>query len=145
VICPDINLLLYATFSTFPEHSNAKSWWDEILSGSQPVRFAYVVILGFIRISTNRRVLSAPLTVAQAVQVVDDWIQQPNVELIAPADGHWRNLKTMISKSNAGSNLITDTHIAALAADYGLVVYSNDTDFARFPDIKFVNPLKGAL
>ncbi|MBT5706145.1 MAG: PIN domain-containing protein [Verrucomicrobia bacterium] len=132
-------------FSTFPEHSKAKTWWDKTLSGSQPVRLAYVVILGFVRISTNRRVLSDPLTVVQAVQVVDGWIQQPNVEFIAPADGHWSNLKTMISKSNAGSNLITDAHIAASAADYGLIVYSNDTDFARFPSIKTVNPLKGVL
>lgn len=141
MICPDINLLLYAIFSTYPEHAKAKSWWDGILSSSQPVRIGHVVILGFLRISTNRRVFTTPLTATQAIQVVDGWLRQPNVELIAPADAHWDNLKTMISKGNAGSDLTTDAHIAALAADYGLIVHSNDTDFARFPNIKVVNPL----
>lgn len=77
----------------------------------------------------------------QALQVVDGWLGQPNVELIAPADIHWDNLKTMLKSGEAGSNLTTDSHIAALAADYGLIVYSNDTDFARFPGIAFHNPL----
>jgi len=141
VICPDINLLLYAVFSTFPQHGKAKAWWDGILSGSQTVRIGHAVVLGFVRITTNRRVFSTPLTTSEALQVVDGWLEQPNVELIAPANAHWGNLKNMISKGNAGSNLTTDAHIAALAADYGLIVHSNDTDFARFPDIKVINPL----
>ena len=128
MICPDINLLLYAIFSSYREHAKAKVWWDGFLSGSQPVRIGHVVILGFLRISTNRRVFTTPLTSTKAIQVVDGWLRQPNVELIAPANAHWDNLKTMIFKGNAGSNLTTGVH-------------SNDTDFARFPNIKVVNPL----
>ncbi|MDA0838849.1 MAG: PIN domain-containing protein [Planctomycetota bacterium] len=142
MICPDINLLLYATFATYPEHARAKAWWDGVLSSSQQVRLGHVVVLGFIRISTNRRVFAIPLTTAQAIDVADGWLQQPNVELIPPANAHWVNLKTMLVEANAGSNLTTDAHIAALAADYGLVVHSNDTDFARFPNIKVSNPLR---
>jgi len=141
VICPDINLLLYATFTAYPEHARAKAWWDGVLSSSQQVRLGHVVVLGFIRISTHRRVLTVPLTTAQAILVVDGWLQQPNVEIIAPANAHWDNLKAMLLQGNAGGNLTTDAHIAALAADYGLVVHSNDTDFARFPNVKVVNPL----
>lgn len=141
MICPDINLLLYAIFSTYPQHQKAKEWWDGVLSSSQLVGIGHVVVLGFIRVSTNPRVFTVPLTVAQAVQVVDGWLAQPNVELIVPAGTHWENLREMLLSGNAGGNLTTDAHIAALAADYGLIIYSNDTDFARFPNVKCVNPV----
>ncbi len=141
MICPDINVLLYANFSTYPQHRKAKEWWDGVLSSSRFVCLGHVVVFGFIRISTSSRVFSSPLTIDQAVGVVDGWLAQPNVELIAPAKTHWDNFKSMLAAGNAGGNLTTDAHIAALAADYGLVVYSNDTDFARFPDVEVVNPV----
>jgi len=141
MICPDINILLYAHFRSFPQHTNAMRWWDGVLSGTSPVRIGHVVILGFLRISTNRKVFALPLTMSQAIQVVDGWLSQPNVKLIAPSDTHWINLKTMLTSSHAGSNLTTDAHIAALAGDYGMTVYTNDTDFGRFSGIKFHNPL----
>lgn len=141
MICPDINLLLYSTFSSYPQHASAKAWWDGVLSSTNSVRIGHVVILGFLRIATNARVFSTPLTIEQAVQVVDAWLDQPNVELIAPAVAHWDNFKTMLASGAVGGNLTTDAHIAALASDYGLVIYSNDTDFARFPNIKVINPL----
>lgn len=141
MICPDINLLLYATFDSFPRHFDAKTWWDGLLSSSQGVRLGHVVVLGFIRMSTNRSMFSPPLTMQQAIQVVDGWLQQPNVEMIGPSDRHWNNLKTMLVSANAGSNLTTDAHLAALAADYGLVIYSNDTDFGRFANVQWRNPL----
>ena len=141
MICPDVNLLLYAVFSTYPQHPKAKAWWDGVLSSPQPISIGHVVVLGFIRVSTSPRVFSRPLTIEKAVEVVDGWLSQPNVELIAPAENHWDNLKTMLASGNAGGNLTTDAHIAALAADFGLVIYSNDADFARFPGIKCVNPV----
>lgn len=141
MICPDINLLLYAVFSNYPQHRKAKIWWDGVLSSSKTVSIGHVVVLGFVRISTSARVFDTPLSTELAISVVDSWLTQPNVELIGPAESHWDNLKNMLRGANAGSNLITDAHIAALAADYGLVIYSNDTDFARFPNVETVNPL----
>jgi len=141
MICPDINLLLYATFKTYPEHEKAKAWWDNILSSSQTIAFGHVVILGFIRISTHPRIFTRPLKIREAIEVVDGWLAQPNTAIISPADGHWEHLKSMLLSGNTGGNLTTDAHIAALAADYGLVIHSNDADFARFPDVKCVNPL----
>ena len=141
MICPDINLLLYASFNTFPDHDKAKAWWDDLLSGTAQVRIGHTVILGFIPIATNHKVFSTPITMDQAIDVVDGWLSQPHVELIPPAKTHWTNLKSMLESSNATSNLTTDAHIAALAADYGLTVYSNDTDFGRFSGIKVHNPL----
>jgi len=141
MICPDVNLLLYACFPRFPDHAAAKTWWDDVLSGSQRVCLGHVVALGFIRISTSPRVFETPLTIDQSLRVVDSWLNQPNVELLGPARHHWDHLKRMLRAGKVGGNLTTDAHIAALALDYGLVVYSNDADFSRFPTVKCVNPL----
>lgn len=141
MICPDVNLLLYASFSAFPRHQPAKSWWNRTLSSAQSVSLGHVVIMGFIRIATNARVFAAPLTIDRAIRVVDGWLAQPNVKLIAPSESHWDHYKIMLTKGTVGGNLTTDAHIAALALDYGLVVYSTDTDFARFPKVKWINPL----
>lgn len=141
MICPDVNFLLYACFPAFPDHEKAKAWWDRMLSGSQRVCLGHVVVLGFIRISTSSRVFQSPLSIDQAIEVVDGWLGQPNVELLCPARDHWDHLRTMLRAAKVGGNLTTDAHIAALAVDYGLVVYSNDADFARFPTIQCVNPL----
>lgn len=62
MICPDVNLLLYATFSSYPQHQKAKQWWDVVLSGSRTVCLGYVVVLGFVRISTHPKVFVSPLT-----------------------------------------------------------------------------------
>jgi uncharacterized protein len=142
MICPDINLLLYTINEAFPRHREAKAWWDGVLSGSLPVGMPHVVILGVIRLAMNRRVFPNPLTLDQAIEVVDGWLGQPNVHLIPPTGSHWPTLKTMLRGSDAGSSLTTDAHIAALASEYGMIIHSSDADFARFPGIRVVNPLR---
>lgn len=142
MICPDVNLLLYAVSDIFPQHTKAKAWWESVLSGSVPVGLPHVVILAFLRIGTNRRTFSTPMTMDQAIEFVDAWLAQPNVQIVAPSGSHWEILKDMLKEGNIGSNLTTDAHIAALASEYGMVVYSNDADFARFPNIKTINPLE---
>jgi len=141
MVCPDVNLLLYATFSSYPQHGKAKEWWESVLSGNQTVNLGHVVLLGFLRISTHPRVFEVPLTLEEAIQVAESWLAQPNTRLISPGEGHWDSLKAMLRAGHAGGNLATDAHIAALASEFGLIVYSNDADFARFPGVKVINPM----
>jgi hypothetical protein len=143
VICPDINLLLYAINESFPQHRVAKAWWDSVLSGAEAVGLGHVVLLGFLRLATHRRVFVEPLTMGQAIEVVDGWLAQPNVRLLPPAETHWDVWRGMLQAGAPGASLVTDAHIAALAAEYGMVLYSNDADFARFPGVRVVNPLAG--
>ncbi len=141
MICPDVNLLLYAHNADFPEHERAKKWLEESFSSAAPVGLCHVVVLGFIRLATNGKIFPNPLSLDQAVGLVDSWLAQPNVRLVPPSESHWQVLKKMLSAGRAGGNLTTDAHIAALASEYGMVVHSNDADFARFPGVSVRNPL----
>jgi predicted nucleic acid-binding protein len=41
-----------------------------------------------------------------------------------------------------GGDLTSDAHVAALALEHGGTVYSQDADFARFPGVRWIDPLR---
>ena len=138
----DLNILLYAVNADSVNHQGAKRWLESALTDDEPVAMPWTVVLGFLRIVTNRRILPRPLTVAQAMAVVDGWLGQPVVRLLSPGDEHWRILKSLLAESGTAGNLTTDAHLAALAIENGATLYSTDTDFQRFPRLRWVNPLQ---
>ena len=89
MMLPDVNLLLYAVDETGPFHAQARRWWDDTLSSTAEVGLCYPSILGFIRLTTNRRVFASPLSIGDAVHRVQTWLDQPNVVLLAPTPRHW--------------------------------------------------------
>jgi len=141
VILVDANILLYAEDSLHPRHDAARSWWDAHLSGTQPVCFCWTVLSAFIRIGTNPRVFERPLPIDQAVSRVQSWLDQPCARIIRPTDQHWTLFQNMLIKGQASANHVTDAHLATLAIEHGCMLASTDSDFARFPGLKWHNPL----
>jgi toxin-antitoxin system PIN domain toxin len=143
VILPDANLLLYAEDTLSPQHRVAVEWWDGCLSGTESVCLCWPVVNAFIRIATNVRLHTRPLTLDEARERVSSWFAQPCVRLVKPTEIHWRILQEQLVASAASGNLVSDAHLAALAVEHACVLYSTDRDFARFPALKWVNPLDG--
>ena len=141
MIVPDVNLLLYAVVSGFPQHSRAHEWWEEAVNSDARIGLTHPAVFGFLRISTNARVLQSPLAVADAIAYVQDWLAQPNVELLAPGPQHLRIALALLAEIGTAANLTTDVQLAAYAIENQGQIYSNDTDFARIPNLKWVNPL----
>jgi len=142
LILVDANLLLYAEDRGSPAHGAARAWWDERLSGEEPVCLCWPVLLAFLRIGTNRRVFAKPFSVAEAVARVRSWLDQPCVRLVQPTERHREILFRMLHAGQAAANLVPDAHLAALAVEHGCVLMSTDADFSRFPGLKWKNPLK---
>jgi toxin-antitoxin system PIN domain toxin len=142
MILIDANILLYAEDSLNPINSVAAKWLDEQLSGDAPVCFCWLTINAYLRISTNRRVFNKPLSISQAAERVESWLEQPCVKIINPTDGHWKLFKEIIVGCQVSANLVPDAHLAALAIGHGCILCSTDMDFARFPKLKWQNPLK---
>jgi toxin-antitoxin system PIN domain toxin len=141
MILVDANLLLYAEDSLSAPHAAAREWWDTQLSGSAPVCLCWPVLTAFLRIATNARLHRRPLTLKEAVERVQSWLDQPCVRLVSPTDQHWTLFQRMLRAGNATANLVTDAHLAALALEHNCVLHSTDTDFARFRGLKWRNPL----
>jgi toxin-antitoxin system PIN domain toxin len=142
VILVDANLLLYAEDQQSLFHEPARKWWDAQLSGASPICLCWTVINAFIRIGTNPRVFEHPLSINQSISRVQSWLDQPCTRLVQPTSKHWIVFQKMLSEGQAAGNLVTDAHLAALASEHGCVLMSTDSDFSRFPGIKWRNPLK---
>lgn len=142
MILVDVNLLLYAINSDMPQHAKARGWWEGALSGDQIIGLPWVVILAFLRVTTNPRVFSRPLSIERAGLYVDEWLSLPIVRSVVPGNGHWAILRSLLAHCGAGGNLTTDAHIAALALEQGYAIYSADHDFGRFAGLRHINPLR---
>ena len=141
MILVDANILLYAEDSLSAQHAAARDWWDAQLSGVEPVALCWPVLTAFIRIGTNVRLHRRPLTLKEATERVQSWLDQPCVRIIQPTEQHWAMLQKMLRGGNAPANLVSDAHLAALALEHNCVLQSADADFARFPGLKWRNPL----
>ena len=141
MIIVDANILLYAEDSLHPLNKQAREWWDAQLSGSQPVCLCWMVLSAFIRIGTNPRVFERPLSLRQAVSRVQSWLDQPCTRIVRPTERHWTVFQQMLVGGQAVANLVPDAHLAALAIEHGCELASTDSDFARFPKLKWMNPL----
>ena len=138
---PDLNLLLYAIDAEAPRHEPARGWLEEALSGTEEVGFAWVVMLGFVRISTNPAIFEQPLDAAEALDYVDEWLAQPVATIVHPTERHTTFLRELLKPLGTAGNLTSDAHLAALAIEHGAELCSCDTDFARFKGIRWTDPL----
>ena len=141
MILVDANILLYAEDSLHPRHQHARTWWDDQLSGAGPVCLCWTVLTAFIRIGTNPRVFENPLSLAQSLARVQSWLRQPCTRVVRPTEGHWAVFEEMLTAGQAVGNLVPDAHLAALAIEHGCELASADANFARFPRLKWRNPL----
>lgn len=138
----DLNLLLYAIDEGASRHARARAWLEATLSGTEQVGFAWIVLLGFLRISTNAAVFGRPLESAEALDYLDGWLAQPVATVVQPTERHASHLRELLAPVGTAGNLTSDAHLAALAIEHGAELCSCDTDFARFPGLRWRDPLK---
>ncbi len=141
MILVDANLLLYAVISGYPQHQPALAWLDERLNDHPRVGLPWPSLLAFLRIATNPRLFSNPLSMPDAWRRVERWLELDNVWTPAAGDRHRQVLAALVRGPASSPKLVSDAHLAALAVEHGLVLCSTDGDFARFPGLSWENPL----
>ncbi len=142
MIVPDINLLIYAYNRDAPFHNRACRWWESCLSGNRTVGLPWIVMLGYIRLMTNRTVLAYPLSPADAIEHVRSWLTRPQAQILQTGPRHLDILAGLMAEASASGKLSTDAHLAALAIENQAQLHSNDADFRRFPGLRWINPLR---
>ncbi|HLH69988.1 MAG TPA: TA system VapC family ribonuclease toxin [Candidatus Dormibacteraeota bacterium] len=137
----DANLVLWAHHDGFPRHEEARRWWARTLSVVPQVGIPWPTIIAFVRISTHPRALERPLDVARAWATVAEWLDRPNVWIPVPTVRHRQVLESLLIGGQAAGNHAPDAHLAALAVEWGLELQSADRDFARYPGLRWRDPL----
>ncbi len=145
MILIDANLLLYAYHPRAEQHVSSRAWLEATLSGSELVRFSWVTLWAFLRISTNHRVFERPLTMAEAEKAVSSWLARPIAGVVEPGERHWEVLQNLMREGQVTGPLVTDAVVAAIAIEHGATLCTTDRDFARFDGLKWTNPLIEAV
>lgn len=141
MLVPDVNVLLYATNRTSVHHKPCHHWLQAAFEGDAPLGLCWQVLLGFTRLATKAAVFAQPLQVAEAFDVVEHWLSRPATVVLQPTDRHTQVLRGLLMHCGTAGNLTNDAHLAALALTHGATLVSCDNDFARFPGLKWLNPV----
>jgi toxin-antitoxin system PIN domain toxin len=142
VIVVDVNLLLSAVITGFPQHARAREWWEATLNGSSEVGLSAPAIFGFLRLSTNPRVFTSPLPIDHAIDYVRQWLDCPLARFLLPGPRHLDIAFELLRALGTGGSLTSDVQLAALAIEYQAELHSSDNDFGRFPGLRWTNPLR---
>jgi uncharacterized protein len=142
MILIDTNLLIYAFDQDAHQHKRARAWLENIFSTNTIVGLPWIVIVAFIRVTTNKRAMVKALSTDQALGYVNSWLQQTFVSPLHPGERHWMILHKLLHESGTAGNLTNDAHIAAIAIEHGYTLYSADNDFKRFAGLQHINPLE---
>ncbi len=143
MILIDANLLLYAYHTRAEQHAKSRAWLESMLGGPDLVRFSWLTLWAFLRIGTSPRVFDRPLSTAEAESAISTWLAQPAAGIIEPGERHWDILRGLIQDGQANGPLVMDAVLAAIALEHGATICTADRDFARFPRVKWINPLVG--
>ena len=141
MILLDANLLVYASITSITRHRKARQWLDGRLNSDAPVGIPWISLLGFLRLTTNPRIFDPPIPPGKAWNNVEFWLDCAPVWIPQPTERHRAVLKRIYDQIGPSGNLVPDAHLAALSIEHGLTLCSTDSDFARFAEVRWENPL----
>lgn len=143
MILIDANLLIYAHASTLPQHPMAREWLDQQLTELDAVGFPWESIMAFVRVMTNPRILQRPISIADAWRQAEEWLTAEPAWIPQATSRQQRLFGELLTLPGLRANDVPDAFLAALAIDHGLLLCSTDSGFARFPRLRWTNPLTG--
>lgn len=132
---PDVNVLVYSANESSPQYAKARSWLEEALSEPNLTGFTWIALAGFLRIATNDRAMSSPLTPAEALSAVDGWLAAPGARQISPGRQHLSILGRLMIEHGITGSEVTDARLAAIAIENRATFGTFDSDFHRFAEL----------
>jgi toxin-antitoxin system PIN domain toxin len=142
----DTNLLVYAAMPTSQHHEKTRSWLQGQFEADEvTVGLTWQVLYGFMRLISSRTVAGPDAIDPEgAWRAATAFRQQPNARLVAPGTNHPTIAAELVTVPGLRSNDLPDVQLAATAIEHGLELCSHDHGFARFPGLRWSNPLDGA-
>lgn len=138
----DANILLYAVDEGSQWHGQARRWLEDRLNGPTRVGLPWQSLTAFLRIATHPRALPHPLRAVDAWAHVQAWLDVSTAWIPVATDHHAAVLGGLVERYGVTGNVVSDAHLAALAIEHGVAIASADTDFARFTEVRWVNPVR---
>ncbi len=137
----DANLLLYSRNRGDPRHEAARGWLSDVVNGTTRIGLPWLSLTAFVRIATHPRIFATPLSPDAAADQVAEWLDAPAAWVPVPTARHAEVFTDLVRRYRITGPLVTDAHLAALAIEHGVEVASTDADFARFRELRWIDPI----
>jgi hypothetical protein len=143
MLVPDVNVLIYAhREDSTPEHPAYAAWLTDLATGVEPFALSVLALAGVVRIVTNPRVFRRPSTLEEVFAFLGELRARPNARVIAPGPGHAEIFEDLCRRAQATGKLCADAQHVAVAVEHGCTLVSTDSDFDRFPGLRWRHPLR---
>lgn len=144
MLLPDVNVLIYAhRVDSTPDHAKYAQWLVRIATGPEPFAISVLALSGLVRIATNRRVFARPSSVDEVFAFIRELSDRPNARVVGPGPDHFAIFEQLCRDAGATGKLVADAQHAAVAIEHGCTMVSTDSDFSRFPGLRWQHPLGG--
>lgn len=137
---PDVNVLVYAHRRDLNEHAEHAEWMTQLATSAEPFALSEIVLQGFVRVVTNPKIFARPSTLDEALAFVEALRVRPTCHVVRPGPRHWDIFVGLCRRVRATGGLVADAYHAAVAIEHGCEWVTNDTDFARFPGLRWRPP-----
>jgi toxin-antitoxin system PIN domain toxin len=141
VLILDINVLVNAYHREAPNHEEMKAWLEELIASGEAFGFPDFVLFNFVRVVTLPRPWKVPGTLEGALSFCQSLRGVRRCELIHGSEHDWARFETLSRRVGATGNLIHDVYLAALALERSAELITDDSDFEKFPGLRWRRPL----
>jgi toxin-antitoxin system PIN domain toxin len=142
VISVDTNILVYAHRTDAPFHDIAARRLRALAEGRAVWAIAWPCLHEFLAVVTHPRIFDPPTPLTIALDTVEQWLEAPSLALLGETELHWPELRRLVVTAKVSGPRVHDARVAAICRQHGVSeLWSVDRDFARFPELKVVNPL----
>ncbi|MGH3344352.1 MAG: TA system VapC family ribonuclease toxin [Carbonactinosporaceae bacterium] len=137
----DTNVLVYASDTGSPRHGRARELLADLAAGTALTTLFWPVLMGYLRIVTNPRIMREPLASHAALSNVHHLLEHPCIRAVGEAEGFWKVFRAAAEPAQPTGNLIPDAHLVALMHQYGVRdIWTHDRDFRKFDGIVLRDP-----
>jgi uncharacterized protein len=139
VILPDVNVLVYAFLEDAEYHRLHRRLLESALANEE-LLLPDAVLSGFLRIVTNRHVQAVPAPIKEAFAFTTALARGARV--LDHSRAVWRVFGDLIDHDEQiVGNRVPDAYLAAVAISHRARLATRDRGFARFPGLRWFDPV----
>lgn len=143
MLLPDVNVLIYShRTDSCDDHAAYAEWLMDLATGHEPFALSSLALAGVVRIVTNPRIFKRPSTLDEVFAFIGELVARPTARVIHPGPLHLEVFEDLCRRSGASGKLVADAQHAAVAVEHGCTMVTTDSDFDRFPGLRWQHPLR---
>jgi toxin-antitoxin system PIN domain toxin len=143
MLLPDVSVLIYAhREDSTDDHPRYAEWLKTLANGPEPFALSVLTLSGLVRITTNPRIFKRPSTLDEVFDFVQELRQRPTARVVTPGPEHLAIFEQLCRDSGATGKLVADAQHAAVAIENGCTMVTTDSDYDRFPGLRWQHPLR---